>query len=93
MILKALSDLFCAMFDKLLIISLPDFPDWAMNAFLTAQDYLLQGAGFLQALFGSQMYGYLCTLFWLSLAVHIAYQSYDLVMWVLKKIPLASIQK
>ena len=33
MILKALSDLFCALFDKLLVVSLPNFPPWAMNAF------------------------------------------------------------
>ena len=93
MILKALSDLFCALLDKLLVVSLPVFPDWAMTAFQTAQDYLLQGAGFLQALFGTQTYGYLSVLLWLSLAVHIAYQAYDLVMWILKKFPLASIQK
>lgn len=93
MILKALSDLLCAVFDKLLVFPLPNFPDWAMDAFQTAQNYLLQGAGFLQALFGMQMYGYLCALFLLSLTVHFMYQMYDLVMWVLKKIPLASIQK
>lgn len=93
MILKALSDMFCALIDRLLVFSLPNFPDWAMNAFQTAQNYLLQGAGFLQALFGTQTYGYLCTLFWLSLSVHIAYGLYDFVMWILKKIPLASIQK
>ena len=93
MILKALSDLLCKMLDKLLVFSLPEFPDWAMNAFQTAQNYLLQGAGFLQALFGTQMYGYLCTLFWLSLSVHIAYELYDLAMWIVRKIPLASIQK
>lgn len=93
MILKALSDLFCAMFDKLLVVSLPNFPGWAMSAFQTAQNYLLQGAGFLQALFGTQTYGYLCMLFWLSLTVHIVYGTYDLVMWILKKVPLASIQK
>ena len=93
MILKSLSDLFCSLIDKLLVFSLPNFPDWAMNAFQTAQDYLFQGAGFLSALFGPQMFGYLRTLFFLSLSVHIAYGLYDFVMWILKKIPLASIQK
>ena len=93
MILKALSDMFCALLDKLIVVSLPNFPGWATNAFQTAQNYLLQGAGFLQALFGTETYRYLCLLFGFSLAVHIAYQAYDLVMWILKKIPLASIQK
>lgn len=93
MILKALSDLLGTMLDKLLLFSLPDFPDWAMNAFQTAYEYLLQGAGFLQALFGTQTYSYLCTLFWLSLTVHLAYEVYDLAMWILKKIPLVSVQK
>ena len=93
MILKALSNMFCAMLDKLLVVALPNFPDWAMDSFETAQNYLLQGAGFLQALFGTQTYGYLCKLFLLSLTVHIAYGVYDLVMWALKKVPLASIQK
>ena len=93
MILKALSDLFCALLDKLIVVSLPIFPGWALDAFLTATNYLTQGAGFLQALFGTQTYRYLCLLFGFSLAVHIAYQAYDLVMWILKKVPLASIQK
>lgn len=93
MILKALSDMVCALLDKLIVVSLPDFPGWAMNAFQTAQNYLLQGAGFLQVLFGTQTYQYLCLLFWFSLTVHVAYEMYDLFMWVLKKIPLASIQK
>ena len=93
MILKALSDLLCAVFDKLLVFPLPNFPDWAMNAFYTAQDYLFKGAGFLNALFGPQTFGYLRTLFLLSLTVHFMYHMYDLVMWVLKKIPLVSIQK
>lgn len=93
MILKALSDMLCALFDKLLVFPLPSFPDWAMDGLSTAEGYLLQGAGFLQALFGSQTYGYLCTLFFLSFTVHVCYHAYDLVMWVLKKIPLASIQK
>lgn len=93
MILKALSDMFCALLDKLIVVSLPNFPGWAMNAFQTAQNYLVQGAGFLQALFGTETYRYLCLLFGFSLAVHVAYQAYDLVMWILKKVPLASIQK
>lgn len=93
MILKALSDLFCAMLDRLLVFSLPELPDWMLNFWETAQNYLFQGAGFLQALFGNQTYGYLCALFMLSLTVHIAYGVYDLVMWILKKVPLASIQK
>ena len=93
MILKALSDMFCALIDKLLVVSLPNFPGCATNAFQTAQNYLLQGAGFLQALFGTETYRYLCLLFGFSLAVHIAYETYDLIMWILKKVPLASIQK
>ena len=63
MILKALSDMFCALLDKLIVVSLPNFPGWAMNAFQTAQNYLVQGAGFLQALFGTETYRYLCLLF------------------------------
>lgn len=93
MILKALSDMFCALLDNLIDVSLPNFPFWALDALQTAQNYLVQGAGFLQALFGTQTYQYLCLLFGFSLAVHIAYQAYDLVMWILKKVPLASIQK
>lgn len=93
MILKALSDMFCALLDKLIVVSLPVFPGWALDAFYTAMNYLLQGAGFLQALFGTETYRYLCLLFGFSLAVHIAYGTYDLVMWILKKVPLASIQK
>ena len=93
MILKALSDMFCALLDNLIVVSLPNFPIWALEAFQTAQNYLVQGAGFLQALFGTETYRYLCLLFGFSLSVHIAYQAYDLVMWILKKVPLASIQK
>lgn len=93
MILTALSHLVCLFIDKLWVVSLPNFPTWAMDAFGTAKTYLLQGCGFLQALFGSQMYAYLCALFWLSVTVHVAFMSYDLIMWILKKIPMASVQK
>ena len=69
-------------------ISIPPFPDEVLNYLTTFCDYINAGAGILSAY---TPYYYLATLFGVIVAVDVGIKIYHFVMWVLRKIPVASI--
>lgn len=70
------------------IMEIPNLPDTVHSYIQTAFDYMSAGAGVLA---NYVPLTYLFTLFGIVLAVDIALNVYYMIMWILKKIPVASI--
>lgn len=88
MILESLMTIVYNVIDKLMILHIPALPDGVMGYIDTAFDYMATGAGILA---NYTPLGYLLTLFGVLLAVDVAIVLYHLVMWILRKIPMAGI--
>lgn len=88
MIIEALMTVIYNVMNTLLVFNIPKLPDGVMEYVDTAFDYMATGAGILA---NYTPLGYLLTLFGVLLAVDVAIVLYHLVMWILRKIPMAGI--
>lgn len=90
MIIKGLLELLYGVFAILTLpISIPEFPDSIKEVLATALDYITSGVGIVSQFFDLN---YLFMLFSLFLIIEGALLVYKLVMWVLRKIPMLSIE-
>lgn len=89
MILESLLNLIYSIFDKLMILNIPDMPAEVQNYIDTMFSYLVAGAGILA---NYTPLSYLMILFGILLAVDMGIMLYHLVMWILKKIPVLGIE-
>lgn len=89
MIIESIMNVMYSVFETLTsFMSIPDLPTEVYEYVEMAFDYMGSGAGILA---NYVPLTYLLTLFGIVLAVDIALNIYYLVLWVLKKIPVASI--
>ena len=86
MIIEALMNLMCTVFDTLSPISIPKLPAEVNGYIENAFEYIEAGAGVLA---NYTPLSYLMTLFTLLLAVDAGILIYHFVMWVIRKIPMA----
>lgn len=88
MLIQLLLQLIYTIFDKLLILNIPQLPEQVQNYINTLFDYLVSGASVLA---NYTPLSYLLTLFGVILAVDIGINVYKFVMWILKKIPMIGV--
>lgn len=88
MILEAISNTLFWLFDKLLVLEIPDLPLEVHEYVDTAFEYIISGGGILA---NYTPLGYLMTLFGVLLAVDAGILIYHLIMWVVRKIPAAGV--
>lgn len=88
MIIQSLMHLLYSVLDNLLILNIPSLPTSALEYITTLFDYLVVGAGLLN---NYLPLGYFLVLFGVLLAVDAGIMIYHFVMWILRKIPVASI--
>lgn len=93
MILKGIATLFYNLLNTIWIVELPEFPESISTAFDQAIQYIVWGFSFLRGLVGETAYNAIWIFFGLTVAAEALYIGYDMVMWVVKKIPMANIQK
>lgn len=93
MILTALANLLYTILNTIWVVELPSFPDVVSNAFQQAITYITWGFGFLRGLLGATTWDTIWVFLKLTIAAHVIYLGYDVVMWVLRKIPMLSISK
>lgn len=84
MILESLMDIMFKLQDILMPISLPKFPDSVLTALNNGMEYVEAGAGILA---NYTPLPYLLTLLGIIVTVEASIAIYNIVMWVLKKIP------
>lgn len=90
MIIEALLGLIQDLLELLLSpINIPDLPQNVSTAISTGFGYILDGLGIFAAF---THYQYLCTLLGIVIVIEVAMLVYKFVMWLLKKIPMASVQ-
>lgn len=90
MIIEALLDLVYSLLDlAVLPFHIPVLPEEAYNVMDDVSEYIEFGLGFLASFTHLQ---YLLTLFSVVIAVESGFFIYKLVMWILKKVPIANIK-
>lgn len=88
MIIQLLLQLIYTIFDKLLILNIPQLPEQVQTYINSFFDYLVSGASILA---NYTPLSYLLVLFGVVLAVDIGINVYKFVMWILKKIPMIGV--
>lgn len=86
MIIEMLLDLLYKVMSLLMILDIPDLPTEVTGYIQTAFDYIVAGAGVLA---NYVHLGYLMILFGVLLAIDAGILVYHLVMWIIRKIPMA----
>lgn len=89
MIILGLLNVLYAVLDVLLVFSLPNLPEQALEYVNTFFDYLVGATGIVA---NYTPLGYLLTLFGVILAVDAGLLIYKFVMWVVRKIPMLGIK-
>lgn len=72
---------------------LPQLPDTVIDLFENAKDYMYGGIGLLRGLVGETCMGVIAVLFNLVLLLNGAYITYNLIFWVVRKIPFFNIKE
>lgn len=88
MIINGLLNVIYSVLDFLLIFSIPELPSQAQGYIDTLFDYMVGATGIVA---NYTPLGYLLILFGIIVTVDVAILLYKLVMWILRKIPLAGI--
>lgn len=78
---------------NLIPFSLPSLAADAFTALPTALGYITAGIGVLRAFIGDAAMSYLLSVMVLLEGVNLAYISYSLFWWVIRKIPLVGIRE
>lgn len=93
MIITALATLFLGILDKLFVFSLPSIPEVANNAITYAVSLVGDGIGILRALLGQTTLTGLSAMLVLVLAAHGIYLFWDVIQWIMRKIPMLGMGK
>lgn len=93
MIINALATLFLTILDKLFVFTLPSIPDVANNAINYAVELVTNGIGILRALLGQTTLTGLAAMLGLVLAAHGIYLFWDVIQWIMRKIPMLGMGK
>lgn len=93
MIINALATLFLTILDKLFVFSLPAIPSVANNAINYAMELVTNGIGVLRALLGQTTLTGLAAMLGLVLAAHGIYLFWDVIQWIMRKIPMLGMGK
>lgn len=93
MIITALATLFLGILDKLFVFSLPSIPEVANNAITYAVSLVGDGIGILRALLGQTTLTGLAAMLGLVLAAHGIYLFWDVIQWIMRKIPMLGMGK
>lgn len=88
MIVNMLANAFLFLMDNLIWTDIPSFPEEVTEYINQFMSFVSAGAGIVANYIPL---GYCITLFGIILAIDIGISVYHLVMWVLRKIPVASI--
>lgn len=86
MIFEMLFNLFYDLYDTIMVFEMPSLPDEAMGYLEQFYDILSSGATIVA---NYTHYPYLMTLLGIVLGVDLALGIYHLVMWIIRKIPMA----
>lgn len=93
MIITGLATLFLSILDKLFVFSLPSIPEVANNAITYAVSFVGDGIGILRALLGQTTLTGLAAMLGLVLAAHGIYLFWDVIQWIMRKIPMLGMGK
>ncbi len=93
MIITGLATLFLGILDKLFVFSLPSIPEVANNAITYAVQLVGDGIGVLRALLGQTTLTGLAAMLGLVLAAHGIYLFWDVIQWIMRKIPMLGMGK
>ncbi len=93
MIITGLATLFLSILDKLFVFSLPSIPEVANNAITYAVSLVGDGIGILRALLGQTTLTGLAAMLGLVLAAHGIYLFWDVIQWIMRKIPMLGMGK
>lgn len=93
MIITGLATLFLSILDKLFVFSLPSIPQVASDAINYAVGLVGDGIGILRALLGQTTLTGLAAMLGLVLAAHGIYLFWDVIQWIMRKIPMLGMGK
>lgn len=93
MIITGLATLFLNILDKLFVFSLPSIPEVADTAITYAVGLVGDGIGILRALLGQTTLTGLAAMLGLVLAAHGIYLFWDVIQWIMRKIPMLGMGK
>lgn len=93
MIISGLATVFLSIIDKLFVFSLPSIPAVANDAITYAVGLVTDGIGILRALLGQTTLNGLAAMLGLVLAAHGIYLFWDVIQWILRKIPMLGMGK
>lgn len=93
MIITGLATLFLGILDKLFVFSLPSIPEVANNSITYAVGLVGDGIGVLRALLGQTTLTGLAAMLGLVLAAHGIYLFWDVIQWIMRKIPMLGMGK
>ncbi len=93
MIITGLATLFLNILDKLFVFHLPNIPEVADEAITYAVQLVTNGVGMLRALLGQTTMTGLAAMLGLVIAAHGIYLFWDVIQWIMRKIPMLGMGK
>lgn len=93
MIIYGLGQLALKLISGVFVVSLPGFPDAVTTALTSVQDMLVSGVGLVRGIFGYTILHAAVTCCRLVLLLFALWLAWDILRWILAKIPMLGLGK
>lgn len=93
MIIKALSSLMYTLLSGLLVFNLPELPQSIVTLMDEVTEYIIIGLQVIKSFIGSTAMGVFAVMLTLVVAMNLAYLTWSIVFWVIRKIPMLNVKE